>query len=1038
MPDLTHKSVGAIVDAPVPATVDVPQPALAEGDVAVLVMYDNGRTTPVVVENYEPFASIPDGAAGAHHLYWRRAAGTIAATNVSVTWTGQGYAKILVASGSVAGIGAPTVATDSGNAVNVLTGAYWESLPLTVTDRLVYHQAWIFDARKQGSVSNRGKISSKNTSRAYEALPGAGMRVHTVSSVITSSAGGRVRGAFGGGNAQSVTLSVIMPNNPAPAPTDVTATGGDHAITGGFEADPNATQFRGQWRRTDLVRPSTTTQAGAPAHLRRISQENLPLPSDYTYDFTGDGVPYAQFDSGCRVTHNEFGGRYVTGGSIAGPWNTDNAPNPPFSQGHGTGVAAMALGTTYGVAKDAILYSVNSGDEAGPTMEQYEDSAAWLIANKPANRTVALNISNGFPLDDIPRLEAFFDSLYLNGIAVFVAAGNTNDELPYNAFQYRFFVVGASTQADVKASYSDYGDGIDLYAPMSPTTTAGNQSNTATRIGDGTSEASPMAAGVALKILEGNPELAPWRLYEVLRSQAFVGKISGIPTGPNRLLNGNANTDEWSDFPVDGDTFTLDGLDADATYEVRFAQMVDGEWSDWSDSATATTTGTPVEVTGTLDADLPAIAVDVPTAAFSASVTVPTFEGTLEADLPAVDVAAPELTASATVTAPEFTGSLEADLPDVTVDVPTFAATASTGTPAFEGTLEADLPAIDVDVPTLAASASTTVPAFTGSLEASLPDVTVDVPQLDATGTTTSPAYSATLAADLPGLDVLVPTAAFTASYTPPGATGGTLEADLPPLSIDVPTLTVSATSTLPDYDGTLEADLPGVTIDVPQLQASASTTVPAFTAALEADLPTLDVRVEAAWTAAVTEPESGAVLAASLPAITIDVPTFEASATVLAPVVGSLAADLPTITVGPLTIHTSSGQAPVLPARLILTPAARRVLVAAGLPYAPQGGLMEYAEFTVKEGDTYCEFTPNLESIDGWSFTARRRPYGTDEAGQPLDVAVIDAERRVLGLQTATLAPGEYDFEVHGSHDATGATFPASGWHRLVVWPRL
>lgn len=436
---------------------------------------------------------------------------------------------------------------------------------------------------------NRAQVSQPDGTNTWAVS--IGIAEQEVTAGATGTAAWTVPGQW---EPHALTILLYGETDPPPAaPTDVTATGGDHQISGGFTADPTATQFRGQWRRTDLVRPSTTTQASAPAHLRRISQENLPMPSGYTYDFTGDGVPYAQFDSGCRVTHNEFGGRYVTGGSIAGPWNTDTAPNPPFSQGHGTGVAAMAIGATYGVAKDAILYSVNSGDEAGPTMEQYEDSAAWLIANKPANRTVALNISNGFPLDDIPRLEAFFDSLYLNGIAVFVAAGNTNDEQPYNAFQYRFFVVGASTQADVKASYSDYGDGIDLYAPISPTTTAGSSSNSATRTADGTSEASPTAAGVALKILEGNPELAPWRLYEVLRSQAFVGKISGIPTGPNRLLNGNANTDEWSDFPVDGDTFTLDGLDADATYEVRFAQMVDGEWSDWSDSATATTTGTP-------------------------------------------------------------------------------------------------------------------------------------------------------------------------------------------------------------------------------------------------------------------------------------------------------------------------------------------------------------------------------------------------------------------------------------------------------------
>jgi hypothetical protein len=144
---------------------------------------------------------------------YRRATGTVGATNVSVTWSGAGYAQISVQQGSNAGINAPVLQAPNGLAAST----YWQSPALTVTDRLVLHWALIVAARTQGTLSNQGTITSTNTSRAYSTLATLGFRLEHASSAVTSSAGGAVRGTFSGGTADASTFSIVLPNNPGAA-----------------------------------------------------------------------------------------------------------------------------------------------------------------------------------------------------------------------------------------------------------------------------------------------------------------------------------------------------------------------------------------------------------------------------------------------------------------------------------------------------------------------------------------------------------------------------------------------------------------------------------------------------------------------------------------------------------------------------------------------------------------------------------------------------------------------------------------------------
>src|SRR5688572_19658439 len=87
----------------------------------------------------------------------------------------------------------------------------------------------------------------------------------------------------------------------------------------------------------------TTTQSGATWGIDRIDQRNRPLSGTYTYTSTGAGVRAYIIDTGVRPSHTQFGGRAST---VYG----SNDCN-----GHGTHVAGTIGGSTYGVAKGALI-----------------------------------------------------------------------------------------------------------------------------------------------------------------------------------------------------------------------------------------------------------------------------------------------------------------------------------------------------------------------------------------------------------------------------------------------------------------------------------------------------------------------------------------------------------------------------------------------------------------------------------------------------------------------------------------------------------
>jgi len=129
-----------------------------------------------------------------------------------------------------------------------------------------------------------------------------------------------------------------------------------------------------------------------------------------------------------------------------------------------------------------------------------------------------LNISIG-GVSSSSTLQNAVNYAWNRGAIIFASAMNNSTSTPYYPAACRNVVaVAATTSSDTRASWSNYGDWVDMSAPGSSilTTTRGGGYGSVS----GTSFSSPISAGLAALILSANPSLTNADVVEIMEQNA--------------------------------------------------------------------------------------------------------------------------------------------------------------------------------------------------------------------------------------------------------------------------------------------------------------------------------------------------------------------------------------------------------------------------------------------------------------------------------------------------------------------------------------
>jgi subtilisin family serine protease len=283
----------------------------------------------------------------------------------------------------------------------------------------------------------------------------------------------------------------------------------------------------------DRLMAYNADQPTPPWGLDRIDQRALPMSKTYTYTSAGAGVNAYVIDSGIFAGHVDFGGRVRSGfTTVLDGRGTDDC------SGHGTHVAGILGGQTYGVAKSVSLVAVRVLDCNGVTTEsQMINGLDWVIADHQAGVPAVANISIGGPPSVL--IDNAVQALFDDGVSVSIAAGNSGLSACGSspARVPSALTVAASNPADTRPSFSNWGPCVDLFAPGFSIPSAGIASPTASAIMTGTSMSAPHVAGAAALLLSVQPTLTPAEVSNTLLANTTPGVITSAgSTTPNRLL----------------------------------------------------------------------------------------------------------------------------------------------------------------------------------------------------------------------------------------------------------------------------------------------------------------------------------------------------------------------------------------------------------------------------------------------------------------------------------------------------------------------
>lgn len=263
-----------------------------------------------------------------------------------------------------------------------------------------------------------------------------------------------------------------------------------------------------------ISKPITSDQKGHNGNwgLSRIAKRQwskyswFPINDTWTCSRTGFGVDVYVVDSGCNLSHKDFGGRVSVLYDAYKP-----STHPLYgidATGHGTNVASIIGGYKYGVASGVFLYIAKVFDTDDGSLASVVNGMNACLAHhlgKGDDRPSIINLSLGGGLVGQTEQQAINDMIAAGMVCV-MAAGNGANDITTSQLMNPI-TVGATAIGDDLCWFSNYGTAIDVFAPGQYISSAGATDNTCEIMLSGTSQASPFVAGICSLYLEGHRKL---------------------------------------------------------------------------------------------------------------------------------------------------------------------------------------------------------------------------------------------------------------------------------------------------------------------------------------------------------------------------------------------------------------------------------------------------------------------------------------------------------------------------------------------------
>jgi subtilisin family serine protease len=277
---------------------------------------------------------------------------------------------------------------------------------------------------------------------------------------------------------------------------------------------------------------------------------DIDAPEAWTHTQGNPSVLIAILDTGVESAHPDLALSMVVGADFTsdGPGNGD--PVNTFDS-HGTGVAGCLVAQrnnlvgSCGVAPNCRAVSMRTFISILPD-GTWTSQASWTVNALAAAQAMGARVtnnSNGYGFQS-SAIDAKYLDLWNAGVVNFAAAGNGGAGVDYPAVLQTVNAVGSISRLGLLSPFSNTGPELDFVAP-------GETIITTDRVGplgwdqtgdyafvNGTSFATPFAAGIAALVLSTNPTLASVQVGQVMRNSCMdMGPPGQDPSFGYGLVN---------------------------------------------------------------------------------------------------------------------------------------------------------------------------------------------------------------------------------------------------------------------------------------------------------------------------------------------------------------------------------------------------------------------------------------------------------------------------------------------------------------------